>query len=298
MSDDEVHAFLDERHMLDLATLRADGSVHLVGMWYVLINGQPTMLTFAGSAKERNLRRDSRVTCLVQSGDRFDQLRGVSVVGSASISRDPSDVRHVADAMRNRLDGLGDSLDRALDKRVAITVRPQRVLSWDHRRFARSGGPNRAARIVGASVSEQALYDHLTSHVANEAETLREYEALASTTSSVAFKYLAGLILDDERRHHEMLTQLAESVRTAAELSERATPVPHLDLRRDSEQVLAVTERLLQFEVDDNRDLRQIDQELRNAGEVPLWRLVTEVIQADNEKHQRILRFIREHARP
>src|SRR3546814_16656480 len=78
--------------------------------------------------------------------------------------------------------------------------------------------------LVGASVFEQELYDHLTSHVADEVETLRAYQALAESTESQAFRFLAELILKDERRPNQMLEDLAETVKVSAELSMEPAP--------------------------------------------------------------------------
>jgi len=39
--------------------------------------GAPALETKAKSQKVQNLRRDPRITCLVEEGDSYDQLRGV-----------------------------------------------------------------------------------------------------------------------------------------------------------------------------------------------------------------------------
>ena len=61
-----------------------------------------------------------------------------------------------------------------------------------------------SSRLIGASVWEQEIYDHLSEHVAVEGSILDEYQRLAEDGSaSSAFRYLARLVLDDERRHHQ-----------------------------------------------------------------------------------------------
>ena len=151
--------------------------------------------------------------------------------------------------------------------------------------------------IAGASVWEQEFYDHLCSHVDAELETLRAYEQLASSTDSQAFKYLARLILDDERRHHKILNELAESIRTTAELSAKPTPIPGLDFGLQRDAILAATERFLDVERADDKELKRLAKELKDVRETTLWELVLELIKADNEKHRRILGFIRDHAK-
>lgn len=152
--------------------------------------------------------------------------------------------------------------------------------------------------IPGASVWEQQLYDHLIEHVNGEREILQDYERLAEETESPAFAYLAGLILDDERRHHQLLNDLAETIRTSATLSGEPTPIPDLGVfRADREKILADTERFLAAEEDDNRHLERLAKEMRDVRNTTVWQLIIHLIQQDNEKHRHILRFIRDRAR-
>jgi rubrerythrin len=153
-------------------------------------------------------------------------------------------------------------------------------------------------RIAGASVWEQELYDHVTAHGKNEGEVLEGYAELAETTDSPAFAYLARLILDDERRHHQLLDDLAETIRTSAELSGEPTPIPDLALfMADRERILTETERFLAMENEDNKALDRLAKGLKDVRNTTLWELVVRLMQDDNAKHRRILEFIRDRAR-
>ena len=153
-------------------------------------------------------------------------------------------------------------------------------------------------RIVGASVWEQELYDHVTAHGANEGEVLQSYQELAETTDSPAFAYLARIILDDERRHHQLLHDLAETIRATAELSGEPTPIPDLGLfKADRQRILAETERFLALEEDDNKELKRLAKDLKDVRHTTIWELLLRLMQQDNEKHRRILEFIRDRAR-
>ena len=147
--------------------------------------------------------------------------------------------------------------------------------------------------IPGASVWEQQLYDHLIQHVRGEMEILQDYDRLAKETDSPAFAYLARLILDDERRHHKILSDLAETIRTSATLSGEPTPIPDLGLfHADREKILAETERFLLAEEEDNRHLKRLAKEMSDVRNTTVWQLIVHLIQQDNEKHRYILRFI------
>ena len=154
------------------------------------------------------------------------------------------------------------------------------------------------ARIVGASVWEQELYDHVTDHGKNEGEILQSYQEFAESTDSPAFAYLARIILDDERRHHQLLDDLAETIRTSAELTGEPTPIPDLgEFKADRERILAESERFLAWEKEDNQELERLAKELKDVRDTTVWQLVVRLMQQDNEKHRRILEFIRDRAR-
>ena len=97
MSDAEVAAYLDEQRVLNVATIGPSGHPHVVAMWYTMLDGRPAFWTFAKSQKVVNLRRDPKITGLVESGDSYDELRGVELVGTARLIEDyDADPRHRA----------------------------------------------------------------------------------------------------------------------------------------------------------------------------------------------------------
>ena len=137
MSDEEIRAFLEEQRVLQVATVDHDGWPHLVAMWYVLINDEMVFWTYARSQKAVNLRRDARLTCLVEAGERYDQLRGVQIKGRADVIDDRETVQRVGEAIWERYTGaLNEDTRRMVTvqaaKRVAVFVRPVEVVSWDH----------------------------------------------------------------------------------------------------------------------------------------------------------------------
>jgi len=140
MTPDEVRAMLAESRKVHLATRNPDGSTHLVTMFYVLIDGRITFWTYRSSQKARNLARDPRMTCLVETGEDYFELRGVQVRGTARCIDDPAAVADVGRRIAGGLTGVGDdALDdyvaHAARKRVAFAVEPDRISSWDHHKL-------------------------------------------------------------------------------------------------------------------------------------------------------------------
>jgi PPOX class probable F420-dependent enzyme len=58
---------LKAKNFCQVATLRSDGSVHLVPVWVDVRNGRPVLNTAEGRVWPRNLERDPRVTLTVQN---------------------------------------------------------------------------------------------------------------------------------------------------------------------------------------------------------------------------------------
>ncbi|MGH9066352.1 MAG: TIGR03618 family F420-dependent PPOX class oxidoreductase [Acidimicrobiales bacterium] len=142
MTAGEVETFLQGRHTMTVATVGPDGRPHLVAMWYGFHRGAPAFWTYARSQKAVNLRRDPRLTCLVDDGDSYDTLRGVELVGRGTLLEDPGDVLAVGTSVFERYTGPAEGearagLERSAAKRVAVRVEVERVVSWDH---AKLGG--------------------------------------------------------------------------------------------------------------------------------------------------------------
>jgi PPOX class probable F420-dependent enzyme len=140
MSDEEIRNFLEEQRTLQVATIDHDGWPHLVAMWYVLIDDEVVFWTYAKSQKAINLRRDARLTCLVETGEKYEELRGVQIKGNAVISDDRATVQRVGEVIWERYTGPLNEQTRPMveaqaAKRVVIFVKPVEVVSWDHRKL-------------------------------------------------------------------------------------------------------------------------------------------------------------------
>ena len=143
MSDDEISAFLEAGRDLQVASINADGTPHLVTMWYAMQDGEIAFWTYGKSQKIINLRRDPRLSVLVATGEVYEQLKGVSIQGQAEIVDDPDDVLRYGEAVYERYWGpLNDTVRegvRAMGaKRVVIVVKPDKILSWDHSKLGGS----------------------------------------------------------------------------------------------------------------------------------------------------------------
>ncbi len=137
MTDAEIDEFLHGDHTISLASLNADGTIHMVAMWYGFLEGEIAFETKAKSQKVKNLRRNPTITCMVEDGKTYNELRACrssvpprSSTNVTACSRWGKSLfgRHVGPYT----DDMLPAVEMMLNKRVGIKVNPIRVASWDH----------------------------------------------------------------------------------------------------------------------------------------------------------------------
>jgi PPOX class probable F420-dependent enzyme len=140
MTDQEIERFVLESRTATMGTIGPTGLPHLVAMWYAVIDGKIWFETKAKSQKAQNLRRDNRITCLIEDGWTYDTLRGVSLEGTAEIVDDADALWEVGVDVWERYNGpytdeAKPLVEVMLNKRVAVRVDVERTRSWDHRKL-------------------------------------------------------------------------------------------------------------------------------------------------------------------
>jgi PPOX class probable F420-dependent enzyme len=142
MTGPEVRAFLEAGRDLQVASINADGTPHLVTMWYELDGDDVCFWTYGKSQKVVNLRRDPRITVLVATGEVYEELKGVSITGTAELLEDSPGVLDFGLRLFAKYWGpVEDELVRAgveaqAKKRVVIRVMADKTVSWDHAKLA------------------------------------------------------------------------------------------------------------------------------------------------------------------
>lgn len=140
MTDDEVAEFIRRSRTATMATIGPTGAPHVVAMWYGVLDGQIWFETKAKSQKAQNLRRDDRMTVLIEDGLTYDTLRGVSLEGRGVVVDDPDVLWQVGLSLWERYTGPYTEdqrplVEQMLHNRVAVRLDVERVRSWDHRKL-------------------------------------------------------------------------------------------------------------------------------------------------------------------
>jgi len=150
MTDAEITSYLEENNKVQVATVGPDGAPHLTTLFYAVIDGQIAFWTYASSQKIKNLRRDPRVSCLVETGVEYSELAGISLRGRARLVEDYDGIRALGERVSERMVGMDDPgiskelkdalLDHQATKRVGVIVEAERVASWDHAKMSAPPG--------------------------------------------------------------------------------------------------------------------------------------------------------------
>lgn len=146
LTEEERRAFLAENIKVQVATIAPDGAPHLTTLFYVLDDeGRIAFWTYGSSQKIANLRRDPRVSCLVEDGQDYGELRGVSITGRAHLVEEYDAIRALGARVVARMAGVADVADlgefgaQIVDgqarKRVGVVIDADKIASWDHRKM-------------------------------------------------------------------------------------------------------------------------------------------------------------------
>jgi PPOX class probable F420-dependent enzyme len=146
MTDEEISSFVARSRTATMATIGPSGVPHLVAMWFAVIDGQVWFETKAKSQKAQNLRRDPRMTVMLEAGMTYDTLRGVSLEGQGVIVDDADALWQVGVNLWERYTGpyseeMRPFVEQMLNKRVAVRVDTERIRSWDHRKLGMDAMP-------------------------------------------------------------------------------------------------------------------------------------------------------------
>ena len=125
---DKARAFLNEKRFAVLATINADGTIQQTAIWYLLEGDTIVMNTKAGRLKDRNLRRDPRISICLEDGYRY-----LTISGKAELIEDTETTQSDIYRIAARYDGAEEAsrwMDRQFSKeqRVTIHLTPEKVI--------------------------------------------------------------------------------------------------------------------------------------------------------------------------
>jgi len=138
LTEEEQQKVLEESWTLQVASNGHKGFPHLVAMWYVVIDGKIHFTTFGKSQKILNLRRDPKISCMLESGKGYAELRGLVIEGEAELLEDTPFTAKVMGLVGAKYSGIPvptetpEAALKVASKRVVVKINPVDIYSWDH----------------------------------------------------------------------------------------------------------------------------------------------------------------------
>ncbi|MDZ7729135.1 MAG: pyridoxamine 5'-phosphate oxidase family protein [Dehalococcoidia bacterium] len=138
LTDEERKQFLEEGWTLQVASIGPKGYPHLVAMWYVVIDGMIHFTTFGKSQKVMNLQRDPKMTVMLESGKKYEELKGLVIEGEGEVIEDTEFTAKVMAQVGNKYNGIPIPTEtpeqalKAASKRIVVRLKPVDEYSWDH----------------------------------------------------------------------------------------------------------------------------------------------------------------------
>ena len=125
---EKSRAFLQENRFAVLATINVDGTPQLTTMWYLLEGDEIVMNTKVGRVKERNMRRDPRISVCFEDGYNY-----ITISGNVEMIDDPQTAQADIARLATRYHGAEKARQQvetqfSKEQRVTLRLKCERVV--------------------------------------------------------------------------------------------------------------------------------------------------------------------------
>ncbi len=146
LTSDEAWEAVGAAHTGILTTLRQDGMPIALPVWFVVDDRTVAMMTPAGTKKIARVRHDPRASFLVDSGQRWVELRAVHLTGRVEIVEDATAISRIEAAVNEKyaafrppVADLPAAVQAYYASQVFLRFVPEgRILTWDNARIAKT----------------------------------------------------------------------------------------------------------------------------------------------------------------
>jgi PPOX class probable F420-dependent enzyme len=130
LSDEEIEKMLRETGFATICTHNKDGSIHAVPVSYIYYDDQIVIVSHAKTKKNRNIRRDNKVTVLIDIKQPF---KGLLIYGTAEIGHDVLPmVMKVFESYvpTEKLEAVSRDYLEMVES-IVLRITPDRIISFD-----------------------------------------------------------------------------------------------------------------------------------------------------------------------
>ncbi len=133
LTKDELKSFFQETNTTRFCSINKNGTIHAVPVWFIYVNGKFLIGAPAKSKRVGNIRRDNRVTLLIDVEG--PPTRGAMIYGKAEINNDNLNNYAVEIFKKHMPADEAVVYQRGLFKLtewVGVHVTPEKIVSFDY----------------------------------------------------------------------------------------------------------------------------------------------------------------------
>ncbi|MFI8241764.1 pyridoxamine 5'-phosphate oxidase family protein [Streptomyces sp. NPDC085866] len=140
MTPGELDEFLTSQRTCRVATVSTDGAPHVSALWFAWDGTSLWLYSVVRSRRWVQLRRDPRVAVVVDSGEEYDQLRGVELSGRVEFVGEVPRTGELC-AELDTAETLFARKNFGLDemphdgRHAWARLVPEKIVSWDFRKL-------------------------------------------------------------------------------------------------------------------------------------------------------------------
>ncbi|MFG2124921.1 pyridoxamine 5'-phosphate oxidase family protein [Streptomyces sp. NPDC048710] len=140
MTPGELDEFLTSQRTCRVATVSTDGAPHVSALWFAWDGTSLWLYSVVRSRRWTQLRRDPRVAVVVDSGEEYDQLRGVELSGRVEFVGEVPRTGELC-AELDTAETLFARKNFGLDemphdgRHAWARLVPEKIVSWDFRKL-------------------------------------------------------------------------------------------------------------------------------------------------------------------
>jgi nitroimidazol reductase NimA-like FMN-containing flavoprotein (pyridoxamine 5'-phosphate oxidase superfamily) len=151
LSERELEPYLRSQRTARVATTDDSGRPHVVPLWFIWHDRTLFLNSTLGNPTVENALRTGRAAAVVDDGDDYDVLRGVTVSGRVARAEDDPRLPQVEREWSQKYLGGGELPYRRWHDRVWLRLVPERVASWDFRKIPEARARRDAERRADAT---------------------------------------------------------------------------------------------------------------------------------------------------
>jgi hypothetical protein len=133
MTDEELVSFLEQAQFSRLGTINEDGTAHIAPIFFNYVDGQILMATQVPSRKIRNIKRDNRVTVLIDTTD--VPFKGALIYGTAELDYEDVIPKRIAIFRKRLSQEDAETYARRISGKwqcVIVRITPSHIASFDY----------------------------------------------------------------------------------------------------------------------------------------------------------------------